>query len=215
MKHLFATLLLLFAFPSAAIASDCDEFYPNNTEIVVENTQVICKNFYAIVWDNHNVGNVFSTEVVQPDVRVPRKNAFRADPDAIKSPTPADYTNTGFDRGHMVPAANSSTPEQMSETFFMTNMTPQYPNVNRIAWRKLEASVRKMDFMWVVTGAHYGDRSLVIGENKVSVPTVLYKVVYLKDGSIIGYMIENKKENKEATEVDVSEIENLTGIKFK
>ena len=141
--------------------------------------------------------------------------AFRGDPAVANSPTPDDYTNTGYDRGHMVPAADSSTPEQMSETFFMTNMTPQFPNVNRIAWKNLEISVRAMPFKWVVTGAYYANYNTKIGKHGVPVPTALYKIVYLKDGSIVAYEIFNQSQNKEATKVDVSVIEQQTGIKFK
>lgn len=211
----FIAALFLFALPTVANASPCDQFFPNEKEIVVKDTQVVCKNFYAIVWDNKNVANVFSTEVVQPDVKVPRKDAFRADPAVANSPTPDDYTNTGYDRGHMVPAADSSTPEQMSETFFMTNMTPQFPNVNRIAWKKLEMDVRAMPFKWVVTGAVYANYNTKIGNRGVSVPTSLYKVVYLKDGSIKAFAIDNLKDNKVANPVDVSVIEKQTGIKFR
>lgn len=214
MKNFIALLALLFAAP--AFASPCDQFFPNGKEIVVKDTQVVCKNFYAIVWDTKHVANIFSTEASQPKVSVPRKDAFRADPAVANSPTPDDYTNTGFDRGHMVAAANSASPEQMSETFFMTNMTPQYPNVNRIAWRLLEASVRDMPFAYIVTGAVYSpDFTPTIGTRKVAVPTHLYKVVYLKDGTIKAFMIKNAKEEKAAAPVDVAVIETQTGIKFR
>ena len=212
-KFMFSLLLLSLSV-STAFASPCDQFYPHNKEIVVKDTKVLCKNFYAIVWDQKHVANVFSTEAVQPDTKVARKDAFRADPSVENSPTPEDYKNTGFDRGHMVPAADSSNADQMSETFFMTNMTPQFPNVNRIAWKNLEVSVRNMPFKWVVTGAYYENYNNVIGTHKVPVPTALYKIVYLTDGSITSYEILNQKENKEAKKVDISVIEKQTGIMF-
>ena len=214
MNKIIFSLLLLLLSNNTAFASSCNQFYPNGEEILVKDTKVLCKNFYAIVWDQKHVANVFSTEAVQPDTKVPRKDAFRPDSEIENSPTPEDYTNTGFDRGHMVPAADSSTAEQMSETFFMTNMTPQYPNVNRIAWKNLEVSVRAMPFKWVVTGAYYANYDNVIGKHKVPIPTALYKIVYLKDNSIVAYEIFNQKENKEAKKVDVSVIEKQTGIVF-
>ena len=213
MKKFLAAILL--AIPSAAFASPCDQFYPNGKEIVVPSTQVICHSFYATVFDTAHAANVFSTEIAQPDVRVPRVDAFRADPAVANSPTPDDYTNTGFDRGHMVPAADSSTPVQMSETFFMTNMTPQYPTVNRVAWKMLEEQVRGMGFKYVLTGAYYKDYNTVIGKHKVAVPTFLYKVVYLKDGSIKAFKADNIQGVKAATPIDINELEKQVGIKFQ
>ena len=80
----------------------------------------------------------------------------------------------------------------------------------------LEASVRSMASSYIVTGAVYSkDFSPTIGAHKVAVPTYLYKVVYLKDGSIKAFEIANAKENKVANPVDVAVIEQQTGIKFR
>lgn len=213
MKKLLLAALLLF--PTAAFASPCDQFFPNGKEIVVPNTQVICHSFYATVFDTAHEANVFSTELVQPDGKATRVDAFRADPAVKNSPTPDDYTNTGFDRGHMTPAADSTNATQMSDTFFMTNMTPQYPNVNRIAWKNLEIFVRALPFKYVVTGAVYSATyTPVIGTHKVPVPTMLYKIVYLADGTIKAFEIDNLKENKVANPVSIDLIEKQTGIKF-
>ena len=213
MRYLLTALLFALT-PATAFASPCDQFFPNGKEIVVPGTQVICHSFYASVYDAKHEANVFSTELVQPDGKATRVDAFRPDPAVTNSPTPDDYTNTGFDRGHMTPAADSSNPTQMSDTFFMTNMTPQFPNVNRIAWKNLEIAVRTMPFRNVVTGAYYANYNTVIGKHKVPVPTALFKIVYLKDGTIKAFEADNVKENKEAKPVDISVIEKQTGIKF-
>jgi endonuclease G len=212
MKKLLLLALLLFSTP--AFASPCDQFFPNGKEIVVPDTQVICRSFFATVFDAKNKANVFSTEIVQPDVKVPRVDAFRADPEVENSPTPDDYTNTGYDRGHMTPAADSSDAVQMSDTFYMTNMTPQFPNVNRIAWKNLEIKVRTLPFQYVVTGAYYADYKTVIGKRKIPVPTSVYKIVYLKDGTVLAFEADNIKENKKVKTVDIEVIEKQTGIDF-
>lgn len=213
MKNLFIALAMLI--PSAAFASPCDQFFPNGKEIVVPGTQVICHSFYASVYDTKHEANVFSTEAIQADGKTPRVDSFKPDPAVSNSPTPDDYTNTGFDRGHMTPAADSSNPQQMSDTFFMTNMTPQFPNVNRIAWKTLETSVRAMPFKTVITGAVYAaNYTPTIGKHNVPVPTALYKIVYLKDGTIKAFEADNVKDNKAAKPVDLSVIEKQTGITF-
>jgi endonuclease G, mitochondrial len=212
-KLLFVLSLVLF--PVSAFASQCDQFFPNGKEIVVPGTKVICHSFYASVYDAAHEANVFSTELTQPkDSKTARVDAFRPDPAVANSPTPDDYTSTGFDRGHMVPAADSSNPTQMSETFFMTNMTPQYPNVNRVAWRLLEVAVRDMDSKNVLTGAVYKDYNTTIGKHKVPVPVALYKVVYLKDGSIKAFEADNIKENKSTKPIAIEDLEKQVGFKL-
>ena len=57
----------------------------------------------------------------------------------------ADYRGKGFDRGHMAPAADHrSSPEAMADTFFMTNMCPQCPELNRGYWAKFDKYVRDL-----------------------------------------------------------------------
>ena len=69
------------------------------------------------------------------DYRIPPN--FRADL--------ADYKSSGYDRGHLVASANQIESEiQNSETFLLSNMSPQAPNFNRDIWRKLEGEVRKL-----------------------------------------------------------------------
>ena len=76
-----------------------------------------------------------------------RTNDFRVDPlISTGSADLADYRKSGFDRGHLTPAADMSFDETaMSETFYMSNMTPQNPQFNRGIWKDLEAQVR----IWV------------------------------------------------------------------
>ena len=213
MKKLILAAMLLF--PTAAFASPCAQFFPYGKEIVVPNTKVFCNSFYATVYDDAHEANVFSTEIATPRTGKPvRKNDFRPDKRDANPATPDDYTNTGFDRGHMVPAADANDDQQMSDTFFMTNMTPQEPTVNRTPWRLLEVAVRDMKFKYVVTGAIYGNYNTVIGTHKVPVPTQLYKVVYLQDDTVIAYIADNVKNGK-VTVTNVETIEAKTGFKFR
>ena len=69
-----------------------------------------------------------------------RTDNFREDPDVkTKSATLADYKGSGYDRGHLAPAADFAwTKNGMSESFYMSNMSPQQPDFNRGIWKKLE-----------------------------------------------------------------------------
>ena len=211
MKRLLAALL--FALPATAMASPCDKFFPNGKEVVVPNTTVLCNTFYATVYDTAKEEAVFSTEAFLPHTdKIERTNNFHADSRLTNSPTPSDYDNTGLDRGHLVPAADASTDDQMSDTFLMTNMTPQEPTVNRNSWRLLEASVRTMPAVYVLTGAVYTGSTKTIGKHVIPVPTSYYKIVWLKDGTVKAYVADNVKNGK-VTQTNVEAIEAKVGYK--
>lgn len=220
MKKLLVLLAMMFASP--AYASECNQFFPNGKELVVPNTVVLCSSFFATVYDDVNNAAVFSTEIAQARlVKTPRTDDFRADKRISDSPTPADYTNSGYDRGHMVPAANSDDPKEMSDTFLMTNMTPQLPSVNRVAWKNLEERVRSLPFKWVITGAYYGPAikcgttTKCIGKNKVPVPDMLYKVVFFESGNIGVYIVDNLVPKSQISTMSVEELEAKIGYKLR
>lgn len=155
-----------------------------------------------------------------------RGDDFRADPAiATGSATLDDYKSSGFDRGHLIPAADQSWSEQaMSESFFLSNMSPQDPQFNRGIWSKLEATVRNFadteGGVYVVTGPVLTDGPFkTIGEDKVSVPNTYYKVIldYREpDTKAIGFLLPNKGSNKslQSFAVSVDEVEKTTGLDF-
>jgi DNA/RNA endonuclease G (NUC1) len=56
-----------------------------------------------------------------------------------------DYTNSGYDRGHMAPNADfNDTYENALMTFFIANIWPQTPNVNRVEWLRTENKTRSL-----------------------------------------------------------------------
>ena len=106
-----------------------------------------------------------------------RGDDFRPDPAVpTGSATPQDYTRSGYDRGHLAPAADMSfSVKTMSESFYMSNMSPQAPQFNRGIWSKLEKQVRhfatKEKRIVVVTGPILPvEKTITIGANKVTVP---------------------------------------------
>lgn len=214
MKKLLISLAFLFA-PATAFASSCDQFFPNGKEVVVPGTTVFCNTFYATVYDPAKGEAIFSTEQLQVHAeKVERTNDFHADPRLKNSPTPGDYDNTGFDRGHLVPAADAVNDAQMSDTFLMTNMTPQEPTVNRNVWRLLEVKVRAMtNAKYVVTGATYTTSPKTIGKHQVPVPASYYKIIYLTDGTIQAYVADNTPKAP-VVETTVDAVEKASGIKF-
>ena len=91
-------------------------------------------------------------EIINPNAKfeweVKRKDNFRADiriPRRFRAGLKA-YSNSGYDRGHLAASANHDELEiQNSETFLLSNMSPQKPQFNRRMWRDLEMAIRKLN----------------------------------------------------------------------
>ncbi|WP_201244399.1 DNA/RNA non-specific endonuclease [Halochromatium salexigens] len=87
-----------------------------------------------------------------------------------------DYRGSGFDRGHMAPAADMPTPEAMTQSFSLANMTPQEPAVNRNLWsRNVKRATRKYVMratgdVYVYTGVVFSEPVKTIGQGRVWVP---------------------------------------------
>lgn len=148
-----------------------------------------------------------------------RSNSFRADPKvSTASAAVKDYVKSGYDRGHLAPAADMSRSEvSMRESFYMSNMSPQHPSCNRGVWKRCEEHVRRLavDSLYIVTGAVFRDNKGTIGANKVTVPGAYYKVVYLPAAKRMeAYVIPNEGSDKglEAFRVTVDEVEEMIGI---
>lgn len=120
-----------------------------------------------------------------------------------------DYLRSGYDRGHLAAAANHRASQfWMDETFLLSNIIPQHPEMNRQAWNNLEKYVRSLahhyDNVYVCTGPLYLPKIgidgnyvqyKVIGENHIAVPTHLFKVVVCERNSkfeLLSYVMPNE-----------------------
>jgi endonuclease G len=135
----------------------------------------------------------------------------------------SDYKGSGYDRGHLAPAADMSWSEiTMKESFFYSNMSPQKPSFNRGIWKKLEELVRSWaiqnEELYIVTGGVLNDSLPYIG-NKVSIPKYYYKVILdYKEPSVkgIGFIMPNEasKDSLHSFAVTIDSVERFTGINF-
>lgn len=155
-----------------------------------------------------------------------RTDKFLPDPDVrgAKAYT-SDYTKSGYDRGHMAPAADMKWSKQaMEESFYLSNICPQNPNLNRGDWNDLEEKSRqwakKHGVIYVACGPIYDTkRPKRIGNNKVAVPDAFYKVVLInpkKNPQAIGFIFPNKAGHKPLKKyiVSVDSVEKRTNIDF-
>lgn len=154
-----------------------------------------------------------------------RSNRFIADP-LVKGliATNADYTHSGFDKGHMAPAADMKwSPQAMKESFYFSNMCPQHPQLNRRGWKNLEGKIRDWAIadsaIIVICGPIVAKQPKTIGKNKVVVPQQFFKVIlspYVKPMRAIGFLFNNKQavEPLSTYAVTIDSIERLTNMDF-
>jgi len=154
-----------------------------------------------------------------------RTNKFRSDSQIpTGSATPGDYRRSGYDRGHLAPAADMAFSRQtMADSFFMSNMSPQKPAFNRGIWKDLEALVRYFAIterkIVVVTGPILPKKKTVtIGTNQVTVPTHYYKIIFdlTPPRKMIGFILPNEGSDEPLATfaVTVDAVEKATGLDF-
>ncbi len=158
-------------------------------------------------------------------------------PKAITS----DYTNSGFDRGHLCPSADRTlSDEDNAATFYMSNIIPQSPNVNRGNWESLESYCRKLvsegNELYITAGVYgeggtgsNGGRTKRIDE-KITVPEKVWKIIVVlpygtndlsrvnKNTRVIAVLFENMQSQGSllwgGLRTSVNAIEALTGFDF-
>lgn len=212
---------------NGGVETNCQQNYPLGKPVVVKADKdkverrsfYLCRSAYAVQFDPAYKTALWSAENLTADrmngVKEPRANDFQTDPQ-VPNPAQAslnDYKGSGFDRGHMSPAADmkiynpslnesqlsQANTQAMSESFYLTNMVPQVgPNQNRGIWADLEGQVRnwatKRGQILVVTGPIYENGYQVMGRSKVGIPTKLYKVIIdTKTYETIAFIIPNRQ----------------------
>ena len=190
--------------------------------------QIIDHFGYSLSYnEDHEQANWVIYELTDNEVSggVKRKNQFRSDPKVkTASASLSDYRGSGYDRGHLAPAADMKwSVTAMSESFYMSNMSPQRPSFNRGIWKRLEEQVRLWALnnksIYVVTGGVLEDELETIGVNEVSVPEYFYKVIldYIEpELKGVGFIIPNKRSNERLINfaVSVDSVEISSGIDF-
>ncbi len=206
------------------IESTYQDFLPNSTT-----GEIIDHHYYSLSYsEKHEQAEwvAYETDIARLSKNVEREDNFREDPSiSTGSATLADYSGSGYDRGHLVPAADMHfAQDAMYRSFLMSNICPQDKAFNRGIWRELEEQVRDWTrgykHLYVVTGPVLTQRAKArIGDNDVAVARSFYKVLldYREpELKAVGFVIPNEKSNKPLDHyaMSVDEVEELTGIDF-
>jgi len=195
-----------------------------------KNVTLKCTDGYALLHDNDARIAAWAGWTVAPDEAlgcVPRDDGFVADAAIPKGQRaePGDYAKSGYDKGHIVPNADLSWSKQtMYESFLMSNMSPQLPNLNRGAWKYLETNERtwawaRKHSITIYAGNVYKlGTSKTIGENKVVVPDSLYKILIDNaTGEVMAFMfphVQKQEIDLKARLTSVAAIEQAASVVF-
>ncbi len=170
----------------------------NGNQVVVKSTAKYGIT-YSLEWDNSKVANRWTCYTLHSgnmESNVDRSDSFKEDTEVYRSPS-SKYAS-GYSRGHLCPSADRlCSREQNSQTFFMTNMQPQYQNHNGVLWERMEEKTREFagsycdtrcDTLYVVKAATisdvtldgqtisgvYTDRTCASGSYNLPVPKYFY-----------------------------------------
>lgn len=191
-------------------------------------SQIIRHKGYTLSYNNewrlpNWVGYVLTTEETHGTVE--RSDWFDEDPQVkgVKVRY-ADYTHSGYDRGHMAPAADMKWDKQaMVESFYMSNICPQVHALNAGAWSTLESRARQWarrdSAIVIVCGPIVAHDHMTIGDNRVAVPGQFYKVIaspYGDNPQGIAFIMPNEDIDAplHTYAVTIDSVEAVTGIDF-
>ncbi len=242
MKHFITNLLLFISVISVHAQEEISQFYENlviplcpaitSHSNDVEDHEVHTYSGFTLCYRESYeqpewVAYVLTAKETESVMN--RTDDFRPDP-AISTGSADlnDYKKSGYDRGHLAPAADMEWSERSTrESFLMSNMSPQTPSFNRGIWKKLEDMVRdwaqSYGFVCVVTGPVLekdNSEYQYIGSNKVSVPEYYYKALLSLDKhgnyKTIAFIIPNTKCSDSIWNyaVTIDALEERTGLDF-
>lgn len=195
---------------------------------------------FAVEWDCTKKANrwtCYRLDALNSASNVTRKDAFKEDPDIHEDyqSTLEDYDDNDFSRGHLCPSADRlASREQNAQTFFLSNMQPQYQAHNGGKWAVLEGKVRtwynKCDTLYIVKAATIDDvvldghtESGVLNMNcgSLIVPAYFYMALLAYNKSSDSYNAlgiwtnhTNVASNITIEYISIDELEKRTGIDF-
>lgn len=229
MKKLFLLAILGLLAGCATSETVCSQQLPH--EIPQESDLLLIRRGFTLGYSNEFRQAIWVSYILRKDELcaepVKRSNHFRADPAlGIRAVQPRDYRQTGYDKGHLAPAADMAySVDAMTESFYMTNITPQLPGCNRGIWKRLEIQTRlwaiREERLCVITGPIFAASNSgvqTLGRTDIPVPVAFYKVILdlTPPMKMIGFIIPNQTSKKQLKSfaVSVNEVEAATNLDF-
>lgn len=186
------------ASASAQGFTNCSAFFPGAriptpSSLQPGQQRELCFNSFAVLHSGQSKTPLYAVERLTSAQLIDAKGEARTDrffadarlPNAERAQL-EDYTGSGYDRGHMAPAADMPDATSMAQSFSLANMVPQDPQHNRKTWAGIEKATRHYVMrapgtVYVFTGPIFAsppNSQATTGGNDVWVPSHLYKLVY-------------------------------------
>ena len=153
-------------------------------------SQIIDKTVFKVCYDYQLKGAKYVVYTVDGSTanaseQIKKRPSFYAEnniPVKYRS-YPEDYTHSGYDRGHLANHADFDySANILYQTYSMSNIIPQVPEVNRDTWIKAEKYERSvaqsLGAVSVINGVDYSNNPERIGKHKIAVPTSFWKIIF-------------------------------------
>ncbi len=189
--------------------------------------QLLYRCGYTVSYNHHwKQPNWVSYELLKSELtgNAERQSTFVTDKEvAGTAVNTRDYTRSGYDRGHMAPAADMKWSEQaMEESFLLSNICPQTPELNRGRWKELEEQIREWaerdSALLVTCGPIISPTAKTIGKNSIKVPAQFFKAIIAYHHETprgIAFIFENNNKQQPPLRnlaITIDSVEQASGI---
>lgn len=226
--HFPAFVLAAFLIAPSVAGAACSQHFFGGIAPALTNpkltakTRQLCYSEFALLHSGLTRTPLWVAEHLTPrrarDAReLNRLNNFHADPNLPPNERAelSDYVRSGFDRGHMAPAGDMTTPQGMDESFSLANMVPQNSDKNRNLWESIERAVRdysERHEVYVVTGPIFQGENLQALKGRVLVPTHIAKAIYDPERNQAGAYLTTNQSGNDYKIISLAELQQLSGI---
>ena len=199
--------------------------YPEFTENskLSKNTQALCFDGFAVMYSGISRTPLWSAEYLTRERLTQAKLIDRDDSFHEESRLPnsmraklADYSGSGYDRGHLAPNGDMANRSQQYDSFSLANIAPQSPRNNRYIWRNIESATRYLTQqygeVYSITGVAFTDKKAKQLEQRVLVPSHFYKAVYIPAINQAGVYYAPNDESERIEVISLDELTAQTGI---
>lgn len=230
MKKLLTTFLLLaLSAAAAAQTTACLEHFANKVApeftrpALQKKTIGLCFEAFALMHSGVSRTPLWVAEKLTRESLIRARSVQREENFHAEETLPPedraelhDYARSGFDRGHMAPAADMPSLTAQHESFSLANIVPQQRQNNQILWAAIEGATRHMTNLrgelYVMTGPIFEGEKIERINGRVFIPTHIYKAVYdpaKKEGA--AWISPNNAENIYEV-VSIAELEKRINI---
>lgn len=224
-----ALLAFLLAAAPAAAETACPGNFVGGLPPALTNPKLardsypLCLSGFSVLFSGVTRTPVYSAEhltaarieAARGMVRVDRFHPEPRLPEGVRSEV-GDFRRSGFDREHMAPNGDMADEASQRDSFSLANMVPQNHSNNAGLWAAIEETVRDTAVtdgeVYVVTGPLYRGADVTVLQDRVYVPTQLWKAVYDPMPNAAGAYLADNKPGWSYRRISIAELIALTGI---